>query len=384
MAGGSERPLRADSMRRFVIPLFGLLLAISLLLFDLTILWSGRTAIRPVMQKGVVLGIFKASEGMSHYQASLEEIAALGASHLSVPVFFLQDSVHSTTHFSRPSDGATPEQHDRVVREVIDYGHRLGLKVLLTPIVNIDRPGRKEWRGTISPGNWDAWFESYRGFIRHYAVLAAEMDVEYLSVGTELVSAEGFTERWREIIAEVRGIYPGQLTYSANWDQQDHVGFWDDLDYLGISAYFELAESTDPTVEELVSAWRPVKERLRRWQSRWNKPLLFTEIGYMSQSGVAGHPWNYVSEEPLDLEAQRRCYEALRLAWEGEDRFAGLYLWIWEPDKLGMADRGYNFAGKPAEGVVRDWYRSLPDNANVLDYAVNGMERFLRTLRQGM
>ena len=371
-------------MRRLVLPFLGLLLAISLLLFDLTILWSGRTAIRPVMQKGVALGVFKASEGMSYYRSSLEDIAALGASHLSVPVFILQDSLHSVAHFTRPSDGATKEQHERVIREVIDYAHRMGLKVLLTPIVNLDRPGKNEWRGTIAPHDWEAWFESYRGMIRHYARLAAEMDVEYLSVGTELVSAERYTGQWRETIAEVRGIFPGQLTYSANWDRYDRVAFWDDLDFAGISAYYELSESEDPTVEQLVSAWRPVKADLLRWQARWNKPLLFTEIGYMSQSGVAGHPWNYVSEEPLDLEAQRRCYEALRLAWEGEERFAGLYLWIWEPDKRGGEDRGYNFAGKPAEEVVRDWYHSVPDNANVLDYAVNGMERFLRSLRQGL
>ncbi len=371
-------------MRRLILPFLGLLLAICLLLFDLTILWSGRTAIRPVMQKGVALGVFKASEGMSYYRSSLEDIAALGASHLSVPVFVLQDSVDSVTHFTRPSDGASREQYERVIREVIDYAHRMGLKVLLTPIVNLDRPGEKEWRGTIAPGDWEAWFESYRGMIRHYARLAAEMDVEYLSVGTELVSAERFTGQWRETIAEVRGIFPGQLTYSANWDRYVRVAFWDDLDFLGISAYYELSESEDPTVEQLVSAWRPVKADLLRWQARWNKPLLFTEIGYMSQSGVAGHPWNYVSEKSLDLEAQRRCYEALRLAWEGEEQFAGLYLWIWEPDRRGGGDRGYNFAGKPAEEVVRDWYHSVPDNANVLDYAVNGMERFLRTLRQGL
>lgn len=371
-------------MRRLVLPFLGLLLAICLLLFDLTILWSGRTAIRPVMQKGVALGVFRASEGMSYYRSSLEDLAALGASHLSVPVFILQDSVDSVTHFTRPSDGATGEQHERVIREVIDYAHRMGLKVMLTPIVNLDRPGEREWRGTISPGDWEAWFESYRGMVRHYARLASEMDVEYLSVGTELVSAERYTGQWRETIAEVRGIFPGQLTYSANWDRYDRVAFWDDLDFLGISAYYELSETEDPTVEQLVSAWGPVKADLLRWQARWNKPLLFTEVGYMSQSGVAAHPWNYVSAKPLDLEAQRRCYVALRLAWEGEERFAGLYLWIWEPDKRGGQDRGYNFAGKPAEEVVRDWYHSVPDNANVLDYAVNGMERFLRSLRQGL
>ena len=321
---------------------------------------------------------------MSYYKPSLEEISGLGATHLSIPVFFLQNTVHSVTHFSKPTDGTSPEQYDRVVREVIDYAHRLGLKVMLAPIVNINHPNKKDWRGTINPPNWDAWFESYRSFVRHYAQMASDMDVEYMSVGTELVSTERFTKQWRRIINEVREIYSGQLTYSANWDRYEQVVFWDDLDYMGISAYFELSESPNPTVEKLVVSWKTVKDRLIKWQEGWGKPLVFTEIGYMSQSGVARHPWNYVSNGTVDLEEQRRCYEALRLVWEGESRLAGLYLWIWEPDKYGNSDRGYNFARKPAEGVVHNWYSNLPDNANILDYAANGMERFLRSLRKGL
>ncbi|MDP7236756.1 MAG: hypothetical protein QGI34_08500 [Candidatus Latescibacteria bacterium] len=371
-------------MRRFVTPMLGLLVALSLLSFDLTILRSGRTALRPTMQKGVALGIFKASEGMSYYQSSIDEIYTLGATHISIPVYYLQDSAHAVTLYCRPTDGATPEQYDQVIREVIEYSHRLGMKVLLTPIIDIDHPKNKEWRGVISPGNWDAWFESYTVFIMHYARLAEDLDVEFMSVGTELVSSEGFTDQWRAVIREVRGIYDGQLTYSANWDHYEAVAFWDDLDFLGLSGYFELFSFENPTVEDIVDGWISVKENLHHWQARWQKPFLFIEIGYMSQEGVASQPWNYVSKAPLNLEEQKRCYEALRRSWENENNFAGLYLWIWEPNKQGLNDKSYNFDGKPAEDIVRDWYQNIPPNATILDVTVITVERFFRSLRQGL
>ena len=128
--------------------------------------------------------------------------------------------------FSQPTDGATPEQHDRVAREVIEYVHRLGMKVLLAPIVDIDHPVDKEWRGVIAPRDWNAWFDSYRAFLLHYARMAEELDVEFMSVGTELVSTERHTDQWRQNIQTVRKVYKGQLTYSANWDHYKEVEFW--------------------------------------------------------------------------------------------------------------------------------------------------------------
>jgi len=371
-------------MRRFVTPILGLLVALCLLSFDLTILRSGRTAIRPTMQKGVTLGIYKSSEGMSYYQSSIDEISALGATHISIPVYYFQDSAQSVTLFSRQTDGASPEQYNQVIREVIEYSHRLGMKVLLTPIIDIDNPKDKEWRGVIFPENWEGWFESYSDFVMHYARLAEALDVEFLSVGTELVSSESFTDQWRTLIQKVRGVYQGQLTYSANWDHYEEVAFWDDLDFLGLSGYYELVSFDHPTVDDIVEGWIPIKEKLHRWQARWNKPFLFIEIGYMSQEGVASQPWNYLSKAPLNLEEQQRCYEALRRAWEDESNFAGLYLWVWEPDKQGSTDKGYNFAGKPAEAIVRAWYRSIPRNATIFDFTVNTVEHFFRSLRQGL
>lgn len=362
-------------------PLLGVLIAGSLLIFDLTILRSGRTAIRPIHQKGIAIGLHQASKGMSYYRPVLDKISSLGATHLSIPVYFFQDSVSSVTLYSKPTDGATPEQYDRVVREVIEYVHRLGIKVLLAPIVDIDHPVGKEWRGVITPRDQIAWFDSYRAFLIHYAQIAEDLDVEFISVGTELVSTEEYTEEWRTTIRMVRKIYHGRLTYSANWDHYDEIEFWGDLDLLGISGYFELVSFENPTVDDLILGWSRIKPALMTWRAKWNMPLLFTEIGYTSQENTGSQPWNYVARAPVNLEEQRRCYVALKTAWEHEPHFAGLYLWNIEPGKGGPEDTGYTFMGKPAEEEVREWYRGTLPDATLIDIAVNAVERFFRSMR---
>lgn len=365
-------------MRRLLIPFLGILVAISLIAFDLTILRSGRTAIRPTLQKGIALGLYQASKGTSYYRPALEHIAALGATHISLPVYFFQDSVSSTTLYAHPTDGASPEQHDRVVCEVIDYAHRLGLKVLLLPIVDIEHSVGKEWRGVIQPVDWGAWFRSYRAFLEHYARLAEQHDVELMSVGTELVSSEEYTDEWRATIHAVRQLYKGPLTYSANWDHYEEVQFWDALDFLGVSGYYELTDAPHPSVSQLIAGWLPIQRQVLAWQAKWGKPLLFPEIGYASQEGASNQPWNYVMDRPVNLEEQRRCYQALKAVWQNEPQFAGLYVWMWEPGRGGPSDTGYAFADKPAEAVIRGWYRGTPLNPTIIDLAIVAVERFFR------
>ena len=255
------------------------------------------------------------------------------------------------------------------------------MKVLLVPIVDIDNPVGNQWRGIIAPRDWNAWFESYRAFLIQYVDMAEALDVEFMSVGTELVSTEGKTEQWRQTIAAVRTRFSGQIVYSANWDHYDKIEFWDQLDFLGLSAYYELVPYDDPTVEDLLLGWAPVKRALHDWQSRWGKPLLFTEIGYTSQSGAGRQPWNYTAEGSVNLGEQERCYMALKKVWENEADFAGLYLWNVEPEIGGPGDTNYTFLGKPAEDVVSEWYRGVRPDAGMVEIAVNIVERFFRSIQ---
>lgn len=60
------------------------------------------------------------------------------------------------------------------------------------------------------------WFESYKACITYCAALAEKMNAEGLMIGAELYGmegGEGAEEYWRDLIAAVRKVYRGAITY---------------------------------------------------------------------------------------------------------------------------------------------------------------------------
>jgi len=243
------------------------------------------------------------------------------------------------------------------------YARSLGIRTLLKPHLWIHR-FEGGWRGDIAMGSeadWGAWFASYREFILHYARLAAEDSIEALCIGTELHRT--VVERpddWRRLIADIRAVYPGKLTYAANWYLEfEEVPFWDLLDYIGVQGYFPLCDHDHPTEEELVAAWAEPKARLEELSKRMGKPVLFTEVGYRSMPDAAVHPWEWPERRgdfPVDEETQAVCYRAFYAAFWKEPWVAGVYWWKWFPEP-GQWERPWGFSpqGKAAEAVLRSW-----------------------------
>jgi hypothetical protein len=83
------------------------------------------------------------------------------------------------------------------------------------------------------------------------------------------------------------------VTYAANWDAYERTPFWDDLDLIGVDAYFPLSSDPDVSVGELVEAWEPVVSDLRTFAIRHDRPILFAEFGYRSVEGAAGEQNRY-------------------------------------------------------------------------------------------
>ena len=71
----------------------------------------------------------------------------------------------------------------------------------------------------------------------------------------EFTFAQKFDARWRQIIAAIRQVYHGKLTYGGNWDSFNEVTFWDALDYIGVLAYFPLTKTPNPSSAEIAAAW---------------------------------------------------------------------------------------------------------------------------------
>ena len=337
-------PLRPPSPRRRLLSLL-LFLAVAAAVAPVR---AGAAPRRFV--KGMALGLY--TDDLGRLKGHLAEIKDTGAEWVSFIVHWHQPNVWSKG--PEPRAGSTVA--DASVVELVREAHRLGLKVFLFPIVDVEERKIGEWRGTLKPPNLDEWFRRYETFILHYARLAAKNRVDLYSVGSELIAFEGMRSRWVGIIERVRRVYAGPLIYSANWDHYKPVTFWDRLDYVGLTGYYQLAEKPHAPMETLIAAWKKVRSELMPWARTIGRPVVFTEIGYTSQVGAATHPWDYTRGDPVDVNEQYRCYRAVWEVWRHETNLGGIFWWNWFGPG-GPKDTYYTPKGKPAEKVVHVWYK---------------------------
>lgn len=317
---------------------------------------------RPIV--GVALNVHHVSN-LQVYLRGIDQIREMGANALIVLTPLFQHRVDSTDirhlRYRCPSD--------RQLITLLDYAREKGLRTTLMPIVLIEDPGEDDWRGVIRPTHWEAWWRSYNRLIDRFVEIAREAEVDILSIGSELNSTEDQTERWRRIVQRVRRNFPGRITYSANWDRYHAVPFWEIVDFIGISSYFELErDRPGAPLDDLVASWARERDRLLRFARRHDRPLLMTEVGYPSLPWANAHPWNYVANgESADHEAQARCWQAFFHAWteklsEPEGPAAGFFAYHWDPHHAGGAyDTGYGFRGKPSDQVLRDGFTRILD-----------------------
>ena len=297
-------------------------------------------------------------------------ITATGANWAGLLVTWYQPNTTSTTI---AATGSTPS--DTALVSAIQEFHNQGLKVMLKPHVDLSQDPN-HWRGEINPQDKDAWFASYTPFIVKYAQMAEANGVEGLVIGTELVmmSGSGNHDRWNAVFDRVREVYHGLITYSANatWaaDEFTSVTFWDRVDLMGLDGYFPLTNHSDPSLAELVAAWRGNKDGLnilaavQNLHGQYQKPVIFTELGYRSYPGTHIAPYSYsANTAPADPAEQRNCYDAFYTVWNQQSAWLkGVFWWAWDVSAPPANDRGYSPRGKPAEDVLRAW-QSPPDSA---------------------
>ncbi len=236
------------------------------------------------------------------------------------------------------------------------------LKVLLKPQIYVHR----SWTGFLDfshEGGWSDWEEDYREFILFYAHLADSLDVELFCIGTELRnSVKQRPEFWDQLIEEVRSIYSGPLTYAANWDDYAEVGFWSKMDYAGINAYFPLVDQTQPSKGALLEAWEPHLNSIQHFYNQINKPILFTEFGYLSVDRCAYNTWELeanIYQCEINEMAQANALDALFTACSTLSYWKGGFLWKWFPNgegHEGYKERDYTPQGKIGEQVIISWY----------------------------
>ncbi len=308
---------------------------------------------REPRQRGVALGLFAEDVSFS-YGPLLGEIAALGASHVALVIPLYQN--HGASTGIRLHTRLSPTLE--TVADTIRAAQRLELEVTLFPIVRLSDPrSPNDWRGTLAPASRDAWFASYGQLLGDLASLATLTGATRLVVGSELSTLDGDLPRWKKLIALLRAVYSGTLVYSSNWDHYQEAQLFDLVDEIGVVGYFDLRDAKDPSdVQALAARWRQIGRQIESNLARFDKPFIFTELGYRSKSGATAAPWDESSGGTPDLDEQRRGFEAFRLAWTAPNsahaRLDGLYIWNWY-GYGGPGTTSYTPRGKPAARTVK-------------------------------
>lgn len=307
---------------------------------------------------GLSIQLHGTSETVPIYERLVDEVAALGAD----TVMFVSHGwqTHAGTADLHLDAAHSPSLAD--LARLCRRARSRGLRVVIMPVVLLSSPRNTEWRGQINPtAGWDEWFKRYTQFILEHARVCEAENVDLLMIGSELIKAEQYTDRWRQLIAEVRQFYRGKLGYSANWDHYttDKIGFWPQLDCVGMTSYYTLASGPRPTLEEVLGRWAPIKQRILKFAAQVRKPIIFTEAGWCSQEGAAYESWNYYHNQKATVaghQEQATCYRAFMQTWENTPEVAGTLWWEWTGEEGGPNNFNYTPKGKPAERLLREWF----------------------------
>lgn len=280
---------------------------------------------------------------------SMERMADMDVNWVAIALSAVQETPQSTEIPFREEPTVTDDE----VRWAIRKAKSLGLKVCLKPVVNV---ANGTWRAHINffdeevPGepSWAEWFRSYGEFIRHYAEIAEEERCEMLCVGCEMVQADKRDAEWRALIADVRNVYGGLVTYNCDKYQEERVGWWDAVDIISSSGYYPIDQ------------WEEQLDRIEGTVRRWNKPFFFMEAGCPSREGSAARPNDWSLPGGPSEEEQRQYYEAMFAACAKREWMQGYMLWDWPARLYGVVEASLNddycMYGKLAEETVKTFY----------------------------
>jgi hypothetical protein len=297
--------------------------------------------------------------------ADLDRLKADGFNTVTLYAYRFMTNEHSVSLHVSPFT-----EPDQLLAQTIDRAHALGLAVQLMPTVWVGDVGPLYWRGAISPSDRNAFFDSYRAMVDHYADLATEHHVEVLGLGSEMLSLENEVSQWQHTAASAREHYKGPLTYFAISQFAGAIRWWDQVDYPGISTYLSLSAAAQPSYAELLKAWRtthlPV---LRKLAAKVGRPLQLAEIGFASSQNAAVHPEDGGSGN-VDERLQADLYRALLDGPVADPAFDGVSLWRWSAYETGPHNRGFSPKGKAAECVLAQ--RWNPGGASAVQCASYG------------
>ncbi len=236
---------------------------------------------------------------------------------------------------------------------LIAHAKKLGLKIAIKPTVNcLDGT----WRAHISffekdvhcEPKWSNWFASYTAFQLHFAAMAEQTGCDMFIAGCEMVQTEHRAAEWRAVLAAIRTVYTGTLSYNTDKYQEECVTWWDAVDVISSSGYYPIHD------------WEQELDRIEAVVKQFDKPFFFAEAGCMSVEGswLVPNDWGFTGAPNQAQQAD--WYQAMFTACAKRSWVGGFGLWAWRghlyPEREVAQEIGYDLYGKQAECVVKTNY----------------------------
>lgn len=327
---------------------------------------------------------FMAKRGYYSRKEMLEQpakMAKAGVNWTTLNANFCQEQFYSRKVFLDFNFSSGELELAEMAKAMHDNGIKILFKPCLTPLDSswmgmVNFPDGQQQIQGVKSSYWDEWFSSFTESAKYFADFAERVKLDSIIIGAEYYGTEGRSDDWRKVIAEVRKIYSGPITYEFTCSSRKaySLDWFQDLDFLSYSYYPPVcARNAEPpvarsnphyTVEDMMNYLSSRKEKIISICDRFdNKPIAFTEIGVRSAHGCILNPCDYQWETYYDGEEQANYMEAIfRTFWE-LPQWMGMYWWKWDETQNRpqyhtdpKGDMGFTIAGKPAENVLRKWF----------------------------
>ncbi|MED1018622.1 glycoside hydrolase family 113 [Bacillus atrophaeus] len=273
--------------------------------------------------------------------------------------------------------------------EAIPKAKKDGYNVILEPYPFIAN-------GTIAETDWNPsdinqWFIVWGNHLKELAAKCEQNNVDGIYIASNLVHLEDYTDKWKTLIADVRKVYNGKILYrtnywaTADWAPETIVAYNKKLnnpifgivDIIAIGAYFELTDNRNPTVDQLIDAIYSVPlygrgqnifKEIKAFNDKWNKPILFGELGIPPYSNSPEQPHNAFGElGEYNESIQANWFEAWIRVFQAQDWWQGYSVYAISDEKS-----VYNIIGKEAESIIRG--QTLGGKENTFTYLISTLK----------
>jgi hypothetical protein len=327
-------------------------------------------------------------------QTSLDNIQGLGANWVIYTPSWTYRRVSPVIFSEQP--GRDPFWTETV--SAVAQARSRSLNVALFPQPRFVVDAAEFWQGAPRDGGWwNDWFDHYRAFAIHFADQATLAGAQAVIIGGDWIApalpsgllANGTPSgvpmdaetRWRNLIAEIRQHFRGNVLFALPYTSTDivpPVNILRDTDGVYLLWYVPLSASSPPNKTDMVNeAGRLLDQNVAPVQIQVNKPFIIA-ISYPSATNSAAacipngnggcrdwtalnRPNPDISGVNLDLNQQVDIYESMFNAINGRSWVSGLVSrGYFAPVEL--QDKSASVHGKPADDLLWYWFPRLLGN----------------------